>query len=126
MKRFQHILLQMQATSGPGQWFGQPEGTAWQPLVDIYERPDCLVVVAELPGVAEDDVLVTVEGNLLRIAGSRPKKIPTDTERVHQMEIPHGPFERLLELPHRTDTEAIDAQYEKGYLTVIIPRTVRR
>lgn len=95
-------------------------------MVDIYERPDCLVVVAELPGVAEDDVLVTVEGNLLRIAGSRPKKIPTDTERVHQMEIPHGPFERLLELPHRTDTEAIDAQYEKGYLTVIIPRTVRR
>lgn len=126
MKRFQHIRLQMQATSGPGQWFGQPEGTAWQPLVDIYERPDCLVVVAELPGVAKNDVQVSVEGSTLRIAGSRPKKIPTDTERVHQMEIPHGPFERLVELPHGADTDAIDARHGSGYLTVTISRKARQ
>lgn len=125
MKRFHQISLQLHAVSGPGQWFGQRDWVAWQPLVDIYEEADRITVVAELPGIDRDQVRVAAETGVLRISGVRPKKIPIDTTRVHQMEIPYGPFERAIDLPAGSDIDHIEADYDQGYLTVRIPRKVK-
>ncbi len=127
MKRFAQILLQTYVhTTADERWSGCPEGVAWQPLLDIYERPDAITIVAELPGVDEAHIRVGVSGNRLQITGFRQKEIPGDTLRVHQMEIAYGPFGRSVELPRDSDIDRIEAEHRQGYLTVTIPRKARR
>ncbi len=61
--------------------------TAWLPLVDIFEEPDVIRLVAEVPGVRPEDVKISVEGNLLTMApssgrsGCRPRSIPKRSRR---------------------------------------------
>jgi len=94
----------------------------WQPLVDIYEGKEGVTIIAEIPGVEENQVQVSVERNVLSILGIRKKRIPGGAENVHQMEIPYGRFSRAIDLPHCADLEHIDAQYRQGYLIVKVPR----
>lgn len=123
MKRFAQILLQTYVhTTADERWSGCPEGVAWQPLLDIYERPEAITIVAELPGVDESQIHVAVSRNRLHITGFRQKEIPADTVRVHQMEIAYGPFSRGIELPADADVDRIKAGFHQGYLTVTIPR----
>ncbi len=98
---------------------------AWRPPVDIYEREDSILVIVELPGVDKEEISITVEENLLKITGVRPKTIPESTQHVHQMEIPYGRFARTVQLPSRADVDHIEAKYNEGYLTVEIPRSSR-
>jgi HSP20 family protein len=90
--------------------------------VDIYEQPDAILVVAEIPGLALESIHVAVVDGMLRVSGARPKMIPEDTLRVHQIEIPYGPFARDVQLPHWVDMERCEASYEEGCLKVRIPR----
>jgi len=122
MKRFSHIFMQLHPITERDTWAGDPEGFVWQPLLDIYEGADGITIVAELPGVEKDQVSVCVEGQALRISGVRHKYVPTDTQRVHQMEIPYGPFSRTVDIPIGSDIDRIEAEYEHGYLTIKIPR----
>jgi len=94
----------------------------WQPLVDIFEKRDAIVVLVELPGADKESLDVVVESGTLRIAGYRPKQLPEGTEHVHQMEIQYGPFARIIRLPEGVDVDRIEAKYEGGYLAVEIPR----
>lgn len=125
MRRFSRIVYRSYSYSGANEqeWLANPHGVAWQPLVDVYERPDSMVIVAELPGVAKTDIDVTIEGAALSIKGLRHKELPSDTQRVHQMEIAYGPFARTVELPVYADLEHIQAHFENGYLTVTVPRS---
>jgi len=124
MRRFSKIVYRSVSYSGGHEhgWLTNPRGVAWQPLVDMYERSEALIVVAELPGVAKSDIEVTVEGACLNIKGVRHKELPSDTQRVHQLEIAYGPFARSIELPVYADLNKIEAHFENGYLTVLIPR----
>lgn len=125
MPKFSDYFLRMQAiTSGlPG---GSPiehfHSGAWQPPVDIFERPDRIVLVVELPGVDKEDLDVYVERDILKITGVRPKRIPEGTQHVHQMEIAYGHFARFVKLPACADVDHIEAQFKDGYLTIEIPR----
>ena len=94
----------------------------WQPLVDIYEQDDTVVIVVELPGVDKEEIDVTIEHEILRITGMRPKRIPDATQHVHQMEIPYGRFTRLVKLPASSNVDNVEAEYSEGYLTITIPR----
>ncbi len=98
-----------------------PTGT-WQPLLDIYERKDSILIVVELPGVDKDRITVTIEQGVLKIVGYRPKQVPEGTEHVHQMEIPYGHFARYVKLPPCADIEKVEAKHDRGYLTIEIPR----
>lgn len=125
MKHFSRIIYRSYSSSSGHEerWMANPHGVAWQPLADVYERPDGMVIVVELPGVAKSEIEVSVEGACLKVKGVRRKNIPADTQRVHQMEIPYGPFARAVELPGYADLEHIEADFENGYLTVTVPRT---
>jgi HSP20 family protein len=101
--------------------FGDIESGPWRPPLDIYERDDAIVVVLELAGLKREQIDVRVEQGVLRIAGTRPKWLPDSTRRVHQMEIPYGPFMQKLALPRGARVDAITAEYADGYLTVEIP-----
>jgi HSP20 family protein len=94
---------------------------SWRPSIDVFRAAAGITVIAELPGVEQDDVQVTVEHDRLRIAGTRrtPRLEAADPLRL---EIADGPFERVVALPADSDGEAITAQLRHGLLTVHVPR----
>ena len=122
MKPFSFLVSPLHSPSS-----GFPEGQricsgGWRPAVDVYQRPNAVVLVVELAGVARDCIEVSVEGDLLSITGSREMRAPEGVTHVHQMEIPHGPFVRTVRLPEEADVEHIEAKFDQGFLTIEIPR----
>src|SRR3989442_13800519 len=70
--------------------------TAWLPLVDIFEEPDVIRLVAEIPGVKPEDVKISVESNLLTIKGTKEQVAEERAEKVHRYERTYGAFERTF------------------------------
>ncbi|HEY5502175.1 MAG TPA: Hsp20/alpha crystallin family protein [Candidatus Anoxymicrobiaceae bacterium] len=91
---------------------------AWQPLCDVSETPDEVIVVIELAGVEPGNVNIAIEENLLAITGIR-REPPTAARRLyHRMEISYGTFERRLPLPGRVEAASSKARYSEGFLEV--------
>ncbi len=72
---------------------------AWQAPVDVFERGPELTIWVALPGVAPENVEISLDGATLRVAGVRRLQVPTRSTVIRRMEIPHGRFERHIELP---------------------------
>jgi HSP20 family protein len=94
----------------------------WSPSVDVYETERRVVVLAELAGVQAEHVKVTLDGQLLRISGHRPEIPLPPKRRLHQMEISHGRFERLIKIPVPVDGAGSKATCSDGFLTVELLR----
>jgi HSP20 family protein len=96
--------------------------TTWSPAVDIYETENELVVKADLPDVAEKDIDVRVENNLLTIRGERKFEKSVSEDNYLRVERSYGAFSRSFSLPNTVNAEAIHAEYKNGVLTVTIPK----
>ena len=96
--------------------------TAWMPLVDIFEEPDVIRLVAEVPGVKPEDVKITVEGNLLTIKGTKEQVAEEKAEKIHRYERTYGAFERTFRLSASIDQNKIKATYDLGVLTITLPK----
>lgn len=110
---------------GVGKGHGQPRDSAtasWVPPVDIFEEPDAIRIMAEIPGVSPADVKITLENNGLTIRGAKQQTAAERTERVHRYERTYGAFERTFTLPTTVDASNIKATYEHGVLTVTLPK----
>ncbi len=90
----------------------------WVPAVNICETADELFVIADMAGVDAKSLSVTLEGRLLRLAGTRRSSLPPGRKRFYLMEMGYGPFERLIRLPVPVEAEEVEARYEDGILTV--------
>lgn len=103
---------------------GMPElsTAAWVPVVDIFEEPDHLRIVAEIPGVKPENVKIAVEDNVLTIQGTKEQVAEERAEKVHRYERTYGAFERSFTLPGTVNVEAIKATYEHGLLTLTLPK----
>ena len=99
-----------------------PSVTGWAPRTDIYETADRLLVAVELPGVERSDIEIVVQGQYLRVSGTREAPPASGCMRWHQMEIAYGPFERVVALPYALDPERITANYRDGFLLIEIAR----
>jgi HSP20 family protein len=96
--------------------------SAWVPAVDIYENEKKeLVLKAELPDVAREDVSVTVENNTLTLSGERKLDQEVKKEQYHRIERAYGSFSRSFSLPATVDTGKIAAEFRNGVLTVRLP-----
>jgi HSP20 family protein len=87
---------------------------------DAYRRGDQFVVSFDLPGVDPATVDVTVEKNVLSVTAER-SWVPADDDRVVLAERPQGHFERKLYLSDNLDTDRIEANYDRGVLSLSIP-----
>lgn len=96
--------------------------TTWAPAVDIYETPNELVVMADLPDVNEKEIDVRVENNLLTIRGERKFEKSVSEENYLRVERTYGSFNRSFSLPNTVNAEAIRAEYQNGVLTVTLPK----
>lgn len=94
----------------------------WQPQVDVYEMREAYVVLAELAGMRDSEIEVTLTDDALLIAGRRPELHLEGTLRFHQLGINEGPFQAMILLPGQVAEEAITAHYEDGLLTITLPK----
>ena len=95
----------------------------WAPSVDISETDDNFEVRAELPGVAKDDLHISVKDNLLTLSGEkRQENVDDDTQNYRRVERRYGSFQRRFTLPTEVDTDDIKAKYTDGVLTLSIPK----
>jgi HSP20 family protein len=103
---------------------GSREGTAraqWVPNTDVYTTDAGLVIKVELAGMRSENLEITVEGQRLRISGSRPDGCRAPNCSFLVMEINHGPFESVLELPSGYDLSQAKAAYVNGFLRIDVP-----
>lgn len=98
------------------------ERGVWAPFLDISETKDDILVKAELPGVAKEDVKLSISDNVLILKGEKKMSRELDDENYHRIERVYGSFYRSVELPSRVNSEGIEAKYENGVLEVRIPK----
>jgi HSP20 family protein len=108
-------------------FFGRPAGTSamervWAPAVDMYETKDELVVSAELPGLNEKDIHLSITGDMLTLRGERQWSHEDRQDSVYRSERWFGKFERTLPLPIPVQSDKVRAKYRDGVLTVTIPK----
>ena len=95
---------------------------AWAPAVDIFEKEECLVLKAELPGMREKDINVHVENGVLTLSGERMREEDVKNESYHRVERFYGNFTRTFALPTTVDVPKIRASYKDGVLEVVLPK----
>ncbi len=95
---------------------------AWRPALDVYETDHAVVVRVELAGVPNEDVRVVVDGEYVQISGRRSFGRSEPSQRHILIEIPQGPFERVLRMRVPYDADRVEARFENGVLTVELPR----
>jgi HSP20 family protein len=97
--------------------------TELAPAFEIKETKDAFVFKADVPGVKESDLDVTVTGNRLTIAGKRDEEKEDKGDRYYTYERSYGSFTRSFTLPEGIDTSGVHAELKEGVLTVAIQKT---
>jgi HSP20 family molecular chaperone IbpA len=93
----------------------------YTPAVDILERKDDIIVTADMPGVDEKTVDVTLEKNVLTIAGSVDTILP-DSHRLLQAEYGVGDYQRAFTISEEVDRDRIHATVKNGVLRLVLPK----
>lgn len=97
-------------------------GSSMMPSVDVHENDKQIVIEAELPGIEEKDVNVTVHDGVLTVKGEKKFEKDEDKEDYHTMERRYGSFLRTMRLPESADEDNISANIDKGVLTVTVAK----
>ncbi|MGF1605545.1 MAG: Hsp20/alpha crystallin family protein [Rhodothalassiaceae bacterium] len=102
---------------------GEPHrgGLLYRPDADIYETADRLVVIADMPGVAPEDIEVTLERTILRIHGHVAAIAPDGFRRIYA-EYSEGDYERAFRLSEAIDADRIEARLADGVLRLDLPK----
>jgi HSP20 family protein len=109
-------------------WGGRtpwPLSNGWRsltPVMDVTETEKEVVVTAELPGVNEKEVEVTLAGDLLTIKGEKKTEQEQESGDATYVERRYGSFSRSSRLPFEVKDEKVDAKYDKGILTIRVPK----
>ena len=104
-------------------FYFRPDGErGWMPAIDIYEKEDKYIVKAELPGMKEEDIDVSVVGDTLTIKGERKTEEEVKDEDYYRCERAYGSFMRSISLPSEVEADKIEAKYEDGVLEVSLPK----
>jgi HSP20 family protein len=107
----------------PAVWRRLPvEERGWAPAIEVFEREDKFVVKAEIPGMKEEDIDVSVVGDTLTIKGERKAESEVKEEDYYCCERSYGGFFRSITLPSTVDARKIEADYENGILEVSLPK----
>ncbi|HEX4931581.1 MAG TPA: Hsp20/alpha crystallin family protein [Gemmatimonadaceae bacterium] len=110
---------------GPASDLFATETVGWVPPVEIVEKPDMLLVTAELPGMVRENIDVTFEDDVLTIRGEKTeeKKEEKEETKFHLFERFYGTFTRSFIVPRTIDPARITAEFKDGVLVVKLPKT---
>lgn len=96
----------------------------FMPPVDIQETKESYLLRADVPGVAEKDLDISVKDNVLTLKGERHHEERTSESGYHRVERSFGTFQRTFVLPKGVKAESIEARVENGQLTITVPKPV--
>jgi HSP20 family protein len=117
--RMMDELLRWDPYSSLERWNG---GTDFLPSFDVKENKDAYVVEADLPGVKEENVEISLTGNVLQISGKREDETKEEGDQWFVVERSHGQFTRSFSLPEGADAENVKAEMKSGVLKIQIPK----
>ncbi len=98
----------------------------WNPVVDIYEKGDWIVVQAELPGVAKEDITIDVKDRVLTLRGERKLDREIKEDSYYRRERAYGRFARSFTVPAGVNPDSIKAEFKDGLLNVHIPKPLEQ
>ena len=102
--------------------FGFSGPSTWMPPVDIFQTGEHeLVLKAELPDMAREEINITVENFVLTISGEKKVSGDVKDEQYHHAERRYGSFTRSFSLPQTVDPNRVSAEYKNGVLTIKLP-----
>ena len=101
------------------------EERCWMPAVDVFEKADKFVVKAELPGIKEEDIHVSVVGDTLSIRGEKKTETEVKEEDYYRSECSYGSFYRSIRVPSNVNADKISASFEDGVLDVALPKSAK-
>jgi len=99
-----------------------PAERSWAPAADMYETKEDLVIKADLPGMSDKDVQVSITGDLLSLKGQRMEPEAVKPEQYFRAERWAGRVERTFQLPIPVQADKVRASYREGVLTVTLPK----
>ena len=102
--------------------WSEERGNTWMPAVDMVDEKDEIVVKADLPGLDQKDIEVTVHDGTLTIRGERKEEKEEKKEDYYYAERSYGAFMRSLALPQGVDADKVKATFTKGVLEVHLPK----
>lgn len=97
--------------------------SAFSPQVDIVDNEKEIKISVELPGLDEKDIEVTLSHDMLTISGEKQQEKEDKGKNYYRMERSYGSFKRSIPIPCEVETEAIDATFKNGVLSVVLPKT---
>lgn len=98
--------------------FAGESDSGFAPRVNIQESKDDLSLTFELPGMAKENIKVTVVDGILTVSGQRQENKRTDSDRYFRQEIHAGEFSRSFTLPDTVNAEKVSADYKNGLLEI--------
>jgi HSP20 family protein len=98
-------------------------GEGWAPAIDVTETDQEIVVKADVPGIDQKDLEVTLSGDSLVIKGERREEKEEKGKHFHRVERRYGGFQRAIPVTAAVDANNIKAEYENGVLEVHLPKT---
>ena len=96
----------------------RPSGRLWCPAADVYRTPEGWIVKVDLAGVKPADVEVIIDGDLLRISGSRRDGTCGEGVSHYQLEITYSRFEKMIRFPRSIEQATVERDYRDGLLIV--------
>jgi len=112
-------------------FFGNPlsysqniEKLVLNPLVDIVEDDKNFKVEAEMPGMGEEDIKITIKDNVLFIKGKKELSKKNEGKNYNSREICYGSYEKKIHLPDYIETDKAEASFKKGMLWISFPKKI--
>jgi HSP20 family protein len=120
MQQVHQLMHQLMMRTSPA------AGGAWQPPADVFQTEDAVVVQVELAGVKEEDIDITLFADHLAISGVRHSRVPPGTAAYQLAAILYGDFRVEVPVATPVERDQVNASYEDGLLTVILPKATKR
>ena len=92
------------------------------PPLNIWANEDKVLITTELPGMAPENIEISVAGKMLNIQGKKEPDKEGENESYHRRERWYGSFSKRLELPFPVDPAKVEAKFNKGILSITLPR----
>lgn len=103
--------------------WGDERLVTFSPRVDVVENDKEVKISAELPGMEEKDINVSLARDALTISGEKREEKEDRGKNFYRMERSYGSFQRTIPLPCEVDSDRASATFKKGVLTITLPKT---
>ena len=98
---------------------------AFHPKVDVVEDDKEIRISAELPGMDEKDIDVSLQNDMITVKGEKKEEKEDKGKDFYRIERSFGSFSRSLPLPKEVDTDKVEAKFSKGVLYITLPKTAK-